>query len=214
VDLLGTTDDQTVRPSFIKLFVRHGLPKIIRVDNGIPFAGNGPHGYSSLSLWWSRLHIQVEFTRLARPGDNGSHEQFHRVYKAEALSPAAATVPLQQQRSDEWLVQYNQQRPHEALAQRVPAELYRDSRRHYRPVADPFIYPKTYKVLKASSQGFITWKRRVRLISRVVAGLKIGLKPINPEMVHVYVDKILLGSLHLDDTAGMRAIKRAADLAP
>lgn len=58
---------------FKALLRRHGVPKIIRVDNGAPFASCGLGGLSRLSVWWIRQGIQVEFTRPAHPQDNGAH---------------------------------------------------------------------------------------------------------------------------------------------
>jgi hypothetical protein len=208
IALLGGMDDAVVRPAFEDIFTRFGRPKTIRVDNGKPFAAEGPYGYSCLSLWWKRLGIEVEFTRPARPSDNGSHEQFHRVYKAETLQPAAASPAEQQLRSNQWLKEYNEQRPHEALGQIVPARLYRASRRKYHPLSENFKYPKDWKVIRASRKGCINWKGRQRLISRIVAGQLIALKPGSQESVLVYIGSLLLGSLHRDDPKGMRAAKK------
>ncbi|MGB6223047.1 MAG: leucine zipper domain-containing protein [Haloferula sp.] len=41
-----------VKAEFRALFRCYGLPEIIRVDNGAPFASNGPGGLSRLSVWW------------------------------------------------------------------------------------------------------------------------------------------------------------------
>jgi transposase InsO family protein len=77
------------RREFDRIFREHGLPERIRCDNGTPFGGGGPTGLTRLSAWWFRLEIAVEFTTPGRRCENGAHEQFHRVYKAEvARSPA------------------------------------------------------------------------------------------------------------------------------
>jgi len=51
----------------------YGLPGIIRVDNGSPFASGGLGRLSRLSIWWIEQGIVVEFTRPGHPQDNGSH---------------------------------------------------------------------------------------------------------------------------------------------
>src|SRR5258707_9919348 len=108
-----------------------GQPRVIRVENGTPFAGNGSLNLSSLSVWWLRLGIQVEFTRRAKPQDNGAHEQMHRILKAETASPPAPSLPAQQRRSARWVHLYNEVRPHQALGGQVPAKLYRQSPRSF-----------------------------------------------------------------------------------
>ena len=75
-----------------KMMRHHGLPEIIRVDNGSAFASNGWGRLSRLSVWWISQGIQVEFTRPGHPQDNGSHERMHRDLKAETLQPAPATA--------------------------------------------------------------------------------------------------------------------------
>ena len=205
IRLVSTITDQAVRQECIKLFKKYGIPLIIRTDNGCPFAGQGPYGFSSLSLWWSRLGIKVEFTRLACPSDNGAHEQFHRVYKAEALTPPAANRALQQQITDRWLEQYNQDRPHEGIGGKYPLEVYHKSQKPYRPVTISPCYPKNWIRLKVNQRGFVRWENRTRHISRIVAGLTIGLDTINPQQVQVYIGKIYLGSLEVEGRSAMRA---------
>ena len=131
VSLVAEQSDACVRRVMTGLFKLRGLPRVIRVDNGVPFAGKGPLNLSTLSVWWLRLGIKVEFTRRAKPQDNGAHEQMHRVLKAETASPAAANPRAQQRRLDRWRKEYNTLRPHEALAGRVPADLYSSSPRRF-----------------------------------------------------------------------------------
>jgi len=74
------------------LFQRHGLPEIIRTDNGHPFGSKGPAGLSQLSAWWTSLGIRVEHIAPGHPEQNGSHEQFHAELKAEAIQPPPTTL--------------------------------------------------------------------------------------------------------------------------
>jgi transposase InsO family protein len=206
IEILPDARHGTLQRFFSGLFRRFGLPATIRVDNGRPFASAAPYGCSPLSLWWMRLGIRVDFTRPASPQDNGSHEQFHRVYKAETLRPPARHPRAQQQRSQHWLHHYNTERPHEALGQKVPASLYRKSLRRYRPLRTGFIYPASWKVCRVGHKGYIRWRGRVRLLSRIVAHQRVGLRPTSPDTAEVYLEKILLGTLHCHDLAGMRPV--------
>ncbi len=58
----------TTQRAFRALFKSQGLPDIIRVDNGAPFASMGPGGLSKLSVWWIGLGIKVEFSRASQKG--------------------------------------------------------------------------------------------------------------------------------------------------
>lgn len=205
VKLVKKQNDESVRRAFVDLFRRWGMPKIIRVDNGPPFASSsGPYGWSRLSLWWSRLGITVQTTRPAKPQDNGSHEQFHRVYKAETLQTRAANPRAQQIRSGKCVQTYNFYRPHKSLANRKPAEFYRRSRRRYRPVKSNPSYPSNWKKVRVTAKGYIRHQGRIRLLSRILCHLTVGLRPVRPGVWEVYIDRILVGCLYDKDLAGMR----------
>ena len=106
--------DQRWRPAkavFLRLFKHYGLPKVIRTDNGSPFASSGPAGLSRLSAWWTALGIQVEFIRPGHPEENGAHEQMHRILKAETTQPPARTRQGQQCRTSAWVKNYSTFRP-------------------------------------------------------------------------------------------------------
>jgi transposase InsO family protein len=201
---LLSLEHEPVRQYFQALFVRYGQPKIIRVDHGAPFAGDGALDLSRLSAWWLRLGIQVEFTRRARPQDNGAHEQMHRVYQAELVSPPAATPRGQQWRSTRWVDYYNHQRPHEALGQRVPAALYHPSRRRYRGPLSSLRYPRGWRKRRVNSRGFIHWHGRARGIGRAFGRQDVGFKPVGKGVHEVYFDRHLIGVLADTDPGGMR----------
>jgi putative transposase len=57
-------------------------------DNGPPFvAPRRLRGLSMLSVWWIRLGIRPLRTEPASPEQNGVHERFHRILKAETGQP-------------------------------------------------------------------------------------------------------------------------------
>lgn len=124
------------RPVFEQAFAEHGLPQAMRCDNGPPFGGTGPAGLTRLSAWWLRLGIEPRFTRPATPGDNACQERLHRTLKDQTACPPAASASEQQARFDASRAHYNEERPHEALGQDVPAEHLTPSPRPY-PGAPP-----------------------------------------------------------------------------
>lgn len=195
---------EPVQQFFKGLFKRYGLPKVIRVDHGGPFAGDGALDLSRLSAWWLRLGIQVDFTRRAHPQDNGAHEQMHRIYKADLASPPAATPRGQQQRTTHWMAYYNQVRPHEALGQRVPAALYRRSRRAYPPRLPALRYRRGWRQRRVTASGYIRWRGRLRVIGRAFGGQDVGFKPVSVGVHEVYFGAHLIGLLVDTDPGGLR----------
>jgi putative transposase len=205
--LVGLLPDQRwsrVKGAMARLFRQCGLPEVIRVDNGGPFASTGPAGLSRLSVWWVRLGIRVEFTRPAHPQDNGSHEQFHRVMKGETIRPPAHTVRGQQHRTTVWLRGYNRLRPHEALGQKTPAQLYRNSQRRFPLTLPRLKYPLSYRVRHIRSNGEIRWRGRKRFIGEAFIRQSVGLKQLRRGTYAVYFASLLIGHLYDKDPGGMR----------
>ena len=176
--LLAPTLSETQR-RFTQAFAEYGLPDRVRSDNGIPFAGVGVAGLSRLAIWWIRLGIVPERIAPGRPDQNGSHEQFHAVLKAETARPPAATLRAQQRRFDRFRRDYNQERPHEALQQQPPASVYTPSRRPLPERLPPVEYPGHLEVRRVSSAGCVTWRGAPVFISETLSGEWVGLEEVD-----------------------------------
>ena len=132
-EALTSTREAYAFAVFERAFKDFGLPQVIRTDNGVPFASPyALYGLSRLAVWWLRLGIQIERIKPGHPEQNGRHERMHLTLKTEATKPAAANVLQQQARFDTFIDRYNQERPHQALAMKVPGEVYTPSPRPYR----------------------------------------------------------------------------------
>jgi putative transposase len=190
---LTPRDERSVRRVCLRLFRRYGRPGVMRCDLGAPFFGDGPHGFTRLSLWWWRLGIRVEFVRRGAI-DNNAHEQMHRMLKDEVA--IARTPALQALALDRWRHRYNTGRPHEALAQQPPASVYRSSPARLPPLLLPH-YPKTWLVRHVHQNGEMNLPGWKGTIGRAFARLPVGLKPVTPHLYRVYFSTLLLGELDL-----------------
>ena len=203
VCILPDRSEARVRPQFVRLFRRYGLPHTIHCDQGGPFGSAGPAHLSRLSAWWISVGIEMEYSRRARPADNGAHEQWHRELKAETAHPPAATAIAQQRRSQRWLHHYNHQRPHEALQQQTPAQYWRASRRPYHGIRPPR-YPKAWLLRRVQQRGEIYWRGGVRFVSEALAGYQVALRPKRRGVWQVYFYRLLVGELHEPDHSPLR----------
>lgn len=136
-EAMESTKEETAFTAFERLFRERGLPTAIRSDNGVPFAApNGLFGLSRLSAWWLRLGIRIERIKPGHPQQNGRHERMHLTLKKEATRPAGANIFQQQATFDLFVEEFNNERPHEALDMKYPAEIYKPASKKYEGLPD------------------------------------------------------------------------------
>jgi len=180
---------------FRGLMRQAGLPEIIRVDHGAPFASIGLGRLSSLSLWWIEQGIEVEFTRPASPQDNGAHERMHRDLKAEATQPPSANLAAQQRRFERWRHTYNHERPHESLDQQCPADFYQPSARRLNENDKPLFYPAQFEVKTLSENGQLAHEGRHYHVGEAFARKRVGLRLNAEDQTELHFANVHLGNL-------------------
>jgi transposase InsO family protein len=180
------------RPRFARAFVEYGLPDRIRSDNGPPFGGPGLGRLSSLAVWWMRLGIVPERIDPGHPEQNGSHEQFHRVLKADTARPPAATAAAQQRRFRRFCREYNHDRPHEALDQAVPATRYQPSPRPLPRRLPPLEYPGHAEIRRVDQNGYVSWRRPL-FVSVALADEAVAFEEVDDGIWTVTFATVVLG---------------------
>lgn len=171
---MGAISDDAACEACEEIFRSHGLPLVMRSDNGVPFASTGLGNLTKLSVFWLRLGILLERIRPAHPEENGRHERMHRTLKFETARPARSNLLQQQERFDEFVEEFNVERPHEALGMKRPADVHETSPRAF-PVRLPELtYHGHDDVLRVNRTGQI-----------YIAGL--GQVPLSQALVGQYV---------------------------
>jgi putative transposase len=127
-------------------------------------------------VWWLRLGIGIERIKPGHPQQNGRHERMHLTLKKEATKPPAKNFLQQQAKFDRFIECYNQERPHQALDMRYPAELYSPSPRPY--VGHELEYPLHDRTITVTNCGRICIGGRKINLSHVFAGQNVGIKEI------------------------------------
>jgi transposase InsO family protein len=190
----GSTGFTTVKPLFIATFREYGMPRAMRTDNGPPFASTALGGLSELAVWWVRLGLELERIEPGQPQQNGRHERMHRTLKAATAQPPRANLRQQQKAFDGFRGEYNEERPHEALGQRTPAEVYEPAGRDYpERLPEPRGYPDDWPKRKVRGAGQIKWKGRDLHIAPALAGQEIGLQPVGDGEWALHFEHLELG---------------------
>jgi transposase InsO family protein len=199
-EALDSTKEGPVIEAFVRLFRQHGLPAAIRSDNGLPFASpNGLYNLSKLSVWWLRLGLQLERIKPGHPQQNGRHERMHLTLKKETTRPPGANSLQQQARFDAFISEFNEERPHEALDMRCPAELYAPSVRPYLGLPE-IDYPFHDRDVLVTACGRICMHRKKVNISTVMAGQKLGIKEVDEAIWLVSFMHYDLGYIDLEQS--------------
>jgi putative transposase len=193
---LHSTAVSPSKPVFKRLFQEFGLPKRIRTDNGVPFATNSLARLSSLSAGWVRLGVLPELIEPGKPQQNGRHERMHRTLKAETTRPAAGSLGAQQRRFNRFREIFNNERPHEALDMRTPAEVYSPSFRPFPEKIPSLVYPDRFEVRYVSANGAIRWNSDWVQVSIVCSGEYIGFEEIDDGVWNVFFGPLKLGRFH------------------
>jgi len=164
-----------VWPACERLFAERGLPRAMRMDNGPPFGSKGAAGLTKLSVRWVKLGIKLEPITPGCPQENGRHERMHRTLKADTARSPAGTVAEQQARFDIFRHEFNEVRPHEAIAQQTPASLYRASPRPYTARFDDPWYDAEHQAHRVQGKGEIRLGAHMLYISEALSGELIGI---------------------------------------
>jgi transposase InsO family protein len=195
---LESTREAMAMTVFERLFREYGLPQRIRSDNGVPFASaHALHGLSRLAVWWLRLGIEIERIKPGNPQQNGRHERMHRTLKQATTRPPAINMLQQQDKFEDFIREYNYERPHEALEMKTPSALYEPSIRPYEGLP-PVEYPFNDRVITVTECGRICLERRKISLSTVLAGQNVGIKQVDDQIWQVSFMGYDLGFFDMD----------------
>lgn len=185
------------KPAMIALqeaFEIYGLPDAILSDNGCPFGSRGIFGLSRISLWLMRLEVDVLRIEPGHPEQNGRHERMHLTLKRATTRPAAGNLFQQQERFDRFRKIYNEERPHESLGMKTPADFWTPSPRKMPHLLPEPLYLNEDLIRFVSHNGQVALRRGQSVtLSSAFADQPIALTEIEDQLWRVRFLKYDLG---------------------
>lgn len=184
-EALETVKSQDNFSVFERAFSEFGLPSAIRTDNGVPFSHpQALYGLTPLSVWWLRHGIKLERIRPGCPQQNGRHERMHRTLK-KWMGKGKGNLLQQQEHFDNFIQEYNHERPHEALDMKTPAEVHLPSTKIYSKKLEPLQYPQADYTARINASGDFHIGRQRVYVSRSFLGQEIGITQQDDDIFQV-----------------------------
>lgn len=110
------TSERLVR-TFEQLKREHRLPQVLRTDNGPEFLGE------AFTSWAKGAGVAIQYIQPGKPNQNAYIERFNRTYRSEILDQYMfAKLEDVREATYWWRIEYNEERPHDSLQDRTPAE--------------------------------------------------------------------------------------------
>lgn len=93
---------------FEQLRDQHGLPQVLRTDNGPEFLGE------IFTAWAKEAGMAIQYIQPGKPNQNAYIERFNRTYREEVLDQHLFTsLAHVREATYWWMIDYNEERPHD-----------------------------------------------------------------------------------------------------
>lgn len=107
---------------FDQLRQEHGLPQVLRTDNGPEFLGE------TFTAWAKEAGMAIQYIQPGKPNQNAYIERFNRTYREEVLDQYLFTsLDDVREATWWWMIEYNEDRPHDSLGDMTPLEARQQS---------------------------------------------------------------------------------------
>lgn len=131
--MFNVADDFNLEALSIEINLNLSAPRVVRVldriasSRGSPVMlskDNSPQFISLALAEWAEKHaVKMEFIKPGKPTQNAFIERFNRTYRTEILDfYLFRTLNEAREITERWLMEYNNERPHESLNNLTPEE--------------------------------------------------------------------------------------------
>ncbi len=133
-------------------------------------------------MWLLRQGITLSHSMPYHPQSNGKVERFHCSLQREVLDGRVfIDLPHAQRAYMGWRVQYNFERPHDALGLHTPGQRYRPSARAYSETLAPIEYRSDDIVCAVGHNGLVRLKGRRLRLSNALLKLPVAFRPASDQ---------------------------------
>jgi transposase InsO family protein len=173
----------------------YGVPDEVLTDNGKVFTGR--FASRPMEVLFDRIcrenGIAHRLTAPRSPTTTGKIERFHRTLRVEFLAGRIfKDITVAQAELDEWVIDYNTNRPHQGIGMKTPAERFLVDRNRPAPELDPHLVamhdardPNEWITRKVSVNGVITVAWQQISVGKHRDGRRVDVHVL-PELLEVW----------------------------
>ena len=181
------TGGAQVRETLERVFSECGLPDEMLMDHGTPWWNMQGAGWTRVTVWLMQQGIKVRFCGYRHPQTQGKVERMHgSLNRALKRRGRPGSRDQWQPWLDGFRLEYNQERPHEALGMATPSSRWEPSRRRFDPRPKRWEYEAGSLVLRVGVNGGLGWRGRRWEISRALSHQWVALEPVGERVLVRY----------------------------
>jgi transposase InsO family protein len=200
--------------TFLGATERWGAPATVLTDNGAVYNAISRQGRTAFESLLDDLGVTYKHGRPYHPQTQGKIERWHRTLKQFLAQHPSRSLAQLQRNLDEFVLYYNETRPHRARGRRTPASAYA-AREKARPAA-PTHRPH-YRVRRdvVDPHGKVSLRHRAKMLHVNVGyrhrGQRVILHIIDDEVRVLTKDYALIGEATLDPAQSYQPLRRVQD---
>lgn len=201
-----------VKQSLEAYFREHGVPLSLLLDHGTPwFSTTNRQGLTWVSVWLLKQGVTLRYSGIRHPQTQGKVERFHQTLKRRTKHRGEPRT-LHEWRA--WAVEfrheYNDERPHEALGNKTPGEVYQPvNLRAYQEQPREWEYSGGV-VKQLNPQGQLYYRQQTYFVSEALASERVRVDELEGKLLvtfrHLTIREIDLRTG--ESTAVLLAVKK------
>lgn len=182
---LPGTGGAGVKQSLEAYFREHGMPLSLLLDHGTPwFSTTNRQGLTWVSVWLMKQGVLLRYSGFRHPQTQGKVERFHQTLKRRTKHRGEPTTMSEWQAwAVEFWQEYNFERPHEAIGNKVPGEVYQAvNLRAYQE--QPRAWEYSGGVIKRlNPQGQLYYRQQTYFVSEALAAEHVRVDELDGKLL-------------------------------
>ncbi|HET6977024.1 MAG TPA: integrase core domain-containing protein [Pyrinomonadaceae bacterium] len=182
---LSSTGGVGVKQRLEAYFREHGVPLSLLLDHGTPwFSTTNRQGLTWVSVWLLKQGVRLRYSGIGHPQTQGKVERFHQTLKRRTRHRGEPTTMSEWKAwAREFRHEYNFERPHEALANKTPAEVYQAvNLRAYQEQPREWEYNGGL-VKRLNPQGQLYYRQHTYFVSEALASERVRVDELEGKLL-------------------------------